>query len=116
LPESRHSLSSQSPLERITEEIDVPDIRQEHDPTDKVLQQLIESGELDMLTRMQRLEMAHCPDGIDQLVNRRGRNETVLDYEARMALTARARVIAEIRAGISAADLFDRLSPYRRQT
>jgi hypothetical protein len=35
------------------EEIDKPDIRQEHDPTDEVLQQLIDSGELDVLTRMQ---------------------------------------------------------------
>jgi hypothetical protein len=29
------------------------DIRQEHDPMDEVLQQLIDSGELDVLTRMQ---------------------------------------------------------------
>jgi hypothetical protein len=88
----------------------------EQDPADGIIQQLTESGELEVLTRLQRLEITCRIGGADQLMQRRGRGEDPAEYEARIFIAARARIIAELRTGVSPADIFERLSPFRRQT
>jgi hypothetical protein len=47
----------------------------EQDPVDGIIQQLTESGELEVLTRLQRLEITCRTGGMDQLMQRRGRGE-----------------------------------------
>jgi hypothetical protein len=49
-------------------------------------------------------------------LQRRGRGEDPAEYEARISIAARACIIAGLRTGVSPADIFERLSPFRRQT
>lgn len=122
LPRPRQSQLPQPRLERVEEEAglgnreysgEAPD--ETHDPTDEVIQQLAELGELEMLARMQQVEFARWTDGTHTLFNRRGGNEASPDYEARIAIKARAHIITDIRAGNSPAAIFDRLSSHKRQ-
>ena len=90
---------------------------EKQDQVDVVIQQLTESGELEVLTRLQWLEITHQTGGTDQLMQRRrGRGEDPAKYEVRISIAARACIIAKLGTGVSPADIFERLSPFRRQT
>ena len=64
---------------------------EKQDQVDVVIQQLTESGELEVLTRLQWLEITHQTGGTDQLMQRRrGRGEDPAKYEVRISIAARA--------------------------
>jgi hypothetical protein len=51
---------------------------------------------------------------LSQLAYRRGQQESTPDYDLRMSRNAQARITADLRSGVNAATLFERLYPGRR--
>ncbi len=87
----------------------------EPDENEEFIARLNESGELDALVVLKKLEFKRSADGQGNFANRRGRNESVSGYDARLTTSARNAILTDLRAGIDPAILFERLSLHRRQ-
>ncbi|KAF8626392.1 hypothetical protein AX15_004890 [Amanita polypyramis BW_CC] len=101
-PTSRHTSRSTMPAEP--------------DENNELIDRLDESGELDALVALKKLEFRHLVDEHGNFANRRGWNESVQGYDARIATSTRNAILTDLRAGMDPATIFERLSLYRRQT
>jgi hypothetical protein len=85
---------------------------EERDLADETIRWLASTGELDALIGLQRTELTQQQSS--QLAYRRGQRESTTDYDLRMSHNAQARITADLRSGVDAATLFERLYPGRR--
>ena len=85
------------------------------DENEELITRLNELGELDTLIALKKLEFKRSADEQGKFANCRGRNESVSGYDARLTTSARNAILADLRAGLDPAILFERLSLHHRQ-
>ncbi len=85
------------------------------DKNEELITCLNESGELNALIALKKLEFKHSADEQGKFANCWGRNESISGYDARLTTSARNAILADLRVGLDPAILFKRLSLHRRQ-